>query len=66
MADALRAGRSVGLPGLSAPSVGTTVARNGVKPGTAEKIQIPAGRKVSFNVARDVGQHDIHTLGTST
>ncbi|WP_082505497.1 HU family DNA-binding protein [Deinococcus sp. Leaf326] len=49
--EALRAGKTVGLPGLGTMSVKTTAARTGVKPGTSEKIQIPAGKKVAFKVA---------------
>lgn len=47
----LQAGKSVGLPGLGTLSVRATAARTGVKPGTSEKIQIPAGKKVAFKVA---------------
>ena len=49
--NAIRAGQSVGLPGLGTLSVKATAARTGVKPGTSEKIQIPAGKKVAFKVA---------------
>jgi DNA-binding protein HU-beta len=49
--EALRAGKTVGLPGLGTLSVKTTAARTGVKPGTSEQIQIPAGKKVAFKVA---------------
>lgn len=49
--EALRRGQSVGLPGLGTLSVRETAARNGVRPGTQERIQIPAGRKVAFKVA---------------
>lgn len=48
---ALREGRSVGLPGLGTLSVTETAARTGVRPGTSEKIQIPAGRKIRFKAA---------------
>ncbi|OLV17324.1 HU family DNA-binding protein [Deinococcus marmoris] len=47
----LQGGQSVGLPGLGTLNVKETAARTGVKPGTSEKIQIPAGKKVSFKVA---------------
>ncbi|TDE85053.1 HU family DNA-binding protein [Deinococcus sp. S9] len=47
----IRRGQSVGLPGLGTLSVKQTAARTGVKPGTTERIQIPAGRKVAFKVA---------------
>ena len=49
--DAIRRGQSVGLPGLGTLSVKNTAARTGVRPGTSEKIQIPAGKKVAFKVA---------------
>jgi len=52
--SALRAGQTVGLPGLGTLSVKATAARQGVRPGTAEKIQIPAGRKVGYKVALDL------------
>ncbi|WP_291431268.1 HU family DNA-binding protein [Deinococcus sp.] len=48
---AIKGGQSVGLPGLGTLSVKATAARTGVKPGTSEKIQIPAGKKVAFKVA---------------
>ena len=48
---ALQDGKSVGLPGLGTLSVKETAARTGVKPGTTEKLQIPAGKKVAFKVA---------------
>ncbi|OWL95448.1 DNA-binding protein [Deinococcus indicus] len=47
----LKNGQSVGLPGLGTLSVRATAARTGVKPGTSEKIQIPAGKKIGFKVA---------------
>ncbi|SMB88751.1 HU family DNA-binding protein [Deinococcus hopiensis] len=49
--QALREGRSVGIPGLGTFSVTQTAARTGVRPGTSERIQIPAGRKIRFKVA---------------
>jgi len=49
--EALKGGKSVGLPGLGTLSVKDTAARTGVRPGTSEKIQIPAGKKVAFKVA---------------
>jgi len=54
MGEALRSGQTIGLPGVGTLSVKATAARTGVKPGTAEKIQIPAGKKVSFKVAADL------------
>ncbi|SMB83424.1 HU family DNA-binding protein [Deinococcus hopiensis] len=44
-------GQSIGLPGLGTFSVKATAARTGVRPGTSDRIQIPAGKKVSFKVA---------------
>ncbi|EYB69189.1 histone-like DNA-binding protein [Deinococcus phoenicis] len=49
--DAIKGGKSVGLPGLGTLSVKATAARTGVRPGTSERIQIPAGKKVAFKVA---------------
>ncbi|WP_425147271.1 HU family DNA-binding protein [Deinococcus sp.] len=49
--EALKGGKSVGLPGLGTFSVAKTAARQGVRPGTSEKITIPAGKKVRFKVA---------------
>lgn len=48
---ALHAGKSVGLPGLGTLSVTNTAARQGVRPGTNQRITIPAGKKVRFKVA---------------
>ncbi|MFC3859831.1 HU family DNA-binding protein [Deinococcus antarcticus] len=49
--SAIKSGKSVGLPGLGTLSVKATAARTGVRPGTSQKIQIPAGKKVAFKVA---------------
>ncbi|GEM47574.1 hypothetical protein GCM10008938_08990 [Deinococcus roseus] len=49
--EALRTGKSVGLPGLGTFSVTQTAERQGVRPGTNERITIPAGKKVRFKVA---------------
>jgi len=49
--NSVQQGQSVGLPGLGTFSVKTTAARTGVRPGTTERIQIPAGKKVAFKVA---------------
>jgi DNA-binding protein HU-beta len=48
---ALKSGQSVGLPGLGTLSVAQTAERTGVRPGTSQKITIPAGKKVRFKVA---------------
>ncbi|ASN83165.1 HU family DNA-binding protein [Deinococcus ficus] len=50
----LRDGKSVGLPRLGTLSVRATAERTGVRPGTSEKILIPAGKKVAFKVAADL------------
>ncbi|CAM3283986.1 HU family DNA-binding protein [Deinococcus deserti] len=49
--EAVRTGKSVGLAGLGTLSIRETAARTGVRPGTSERIQIPAGKKVAFKVA---------------
>ena len=49
--EALRSGKSVGMPGLGTLSVTNTASRQGVRPGTSERITIPAGKKVRFKVA---------------
>ena len=54
IAEALKAGQTVGLPGVGTLSVKATAARQGVRPGTSEKIQIPAGKKVAFKIATDL------------
>ncbi len=54
VAEALKSGQTVGLPGIGTLSVKATAARQGVRPGTSEKIQIPAGKKVAFKVATDL------------
>lgn len=54
MSEALRAGQTIGLPGVGTLSVKATAARTGVRPGTSEKIQIAAGKKVSFKIASDL------------
>ncbi|MFB9993467.1 HU family DNA-binding protein [Deinococcus oregonensis] len=51
IATALKDGKSVGLPGLGTLSVAATAERQGVRPGTSDKITIPAGKKVRFKVA---------------
>jgi len=49
--NSLKGGKSVGLPGLGTFSVASTAERQGVRPGTSERITIPAGKKVRFKVA---------------
>lgn len=52
--EALKNGKAVGRPGLGTLSVRLTAARQGVRPGTSEKIQIAAGKKVAYKVAIDL------------
>lgn len=47
----IQQGQSVGLPGLGTFRLKATAARTGVRPGSTERIQIPAGKKVAFKVA---------------
>ena len=49
--EALQAGKAVGLPGVGTFQVRETAARTGVRPGTTERIQLAAGKKVAFKVA---------------
>ncbi|GHF92841.1 hypothetical protein GCM10017783_00850 [Deinococcus piscis] len=51
MVDALKQGRTVGLPGLGTFSISHTAQRQGVRPGTTERITIPAGKKVRFKIS---------------
>ncbi len=48
---ALRGGQTVGLPGLGTLSIAPTAERTGVRPGTSQRITIPAGKKIRFKVA---------------
>ena len=47
---ALKNGQSVTLTGLGTFSIRATAARSGVRPGSNERIHIPAGKKVSYKV----------------
>ena len=49
--EAIKSGKSVGLPGLGTFSITHTAARQGVRPGTNERITIPAGKKIRFKLA---------------
>ena len=49
--EALKEGKSVGLSGLGTLGVTETKERSGVRPGTTERITIPAGKKISFKAA---------------
>nr|WP_051963539.1 HU family DNA-binding protein [Deinococcus misasensis] len=49
--ESLKEGKSVGLPGLGTLSVTATKERQGVRPGTKERITIPSGKKIRFKVA---------------
>lgn len=52
--SALKAGRTVGLPGLGTLSIRETRERTGVKPGTTERLTIPAGKKIRFKAASNL------------
>ena len=49
--ESMQSGKTVGLPGVGTLQVRETAARTGVRPGTSERIQIAAGKKVAFKVA---------------
>lgn len=49
--NALWVGRRVTLNGLGTLSVRATSARTAVRPGTTEKRQLPAGKKVGFKMS---------------
>jgi len=51
IAEALKNGQSVNLPGIGSLRVKPVAARSGVRPGTTERIEIPAKRKVAFKTA---------------
>lgn len=51
ISGALTSGGSVTLPGVGTLSVKATAARTGVNPSNGQKINIPAGKKVSFKAA---------------
>jgi len=51
--ETLKSGGKVGLPGFGTLEVRETQARVGVRPGTSEKIDIPAGKKLAFKIAND-------------
>jgi len=52
--DTLKGGGKIGLPGFGTLEVRQTQARGGVRPGTSERIEIPAGKKVAFKLASDL------------
>ena len=52
--DTLKSGGKIGLPGFGTLEVRETQARGGVRPGTKERIEIPAGKKLAFKVASDL------------
>ncbi|MFC6618049.1 HU family DNA-binding protein [Deinococcus radiophilus] len=51
MIGALRTGQTVGLPNLGTFSISRTAERQGVRPGTTDRITIPAGKKVRFKIS---------------
>ena len=54
LTDNLRQGVAVGVQGLGTFEVRATSERQGVKPGSSERITIPAGKKVAFKVGTDL------------
>ena len=52
--ETLKSGGKIGLPGFGTLEVRETKARVGVRPGTTERIEIPAGKKLAFKVASDL------------
>lgn len=54
IADALKGGDKVELPGLGKLEVKERAARNGRNPATGESIAIAASKTVKFNVAKAV------------
>ncbi|MBI5634884.1 MAG: integration host factor subunit beta [Nitrospirae bacterium] len=52
--DALASGDNVMLKGFGAFKVKETKARTGRNPKTGEAVQIPAGKKVSFSVSKEL------------
>lgn len=48
--SSLKQGKTVGLSGLGTLTVTPTRERQGVRPGTTERITIPAGKKITFKV----------------
>jgi DNA-binding protein HU-beta len=54
IAQALKQGTVVGLPGIGTISVNDTAALTTVHPKTAETIQLPAHKRVSYKIAKDL------------
>lgn len=54
ISNALTSGDNVMLKGFGAFKVRETKARVGRNPKTGEAVQIPAGRKVSFSVSKEL------------
>jgi len=52
--ETLKSGGKVGPPGFGTLEVRETKARNGVRPGTSERIEIPTGKKLAFKIASDL------------
>ncbi|GGJ44203.1 HU family DNA-binding protein [Deinococcus roseus] len=51
ISEQLQQGNEVSLPGLGKLLVTPTKERSGVRPGTTERITIPAGQKISFRAS---------------
>ncbi|GGJ39261.1 HU family DNA-binding protein [Deinococcus roseus] len=49
--EALKEGKTVGLPGFGTLSVVPTKERQAVRPGTTDRITVPAGKKIRFKTA---------------
>ena len=54
IAEALKKGTVVGLPGIGTLTVKTTAARTGINPNTSEKIQLPPSKRVAYKIAADL------------
>jgi DNA-binding protein HU-beta len=54
IAQALKQGTVVGLPGIGTLTVKATATRPGVNPNTSEKIQLPAHKRVTYKIAKDL------------
>jgi DNA-binding protein HU-beta len=60
IADNLKDGDRVSIPGLGSFSVADRAARTGRNPATGATIQIPASKAVKFKVAKDL-KEDINS-----
>ena len=53
-ADQLKSGERIKITGFGIFLVKNTKSRKGVNPATGEKITIPAGKKVSFKISKNL------------